>query len=134
MSMHSQQQFTWAEFEPYLDQLLDLEPGARETWLAELSVKLPEIAKSLRELIREHAQLDAEGFLREFPRTWIDDLSPDLRRMIEVPATKETNEFYSPAEIRKALRDRQQQKDPPPSPPSLWKRIRRFLSSLLPGR
>jgi tetratricopeptide (TPR) repeat protein len=56
-------QHTWAEIEPYLDQLLDTLPEARESWLADLAQQQPSMATALRELLAEHNKVAASGFL-----------------------------------------------------------------------
>lgn len=55
----------WQLVDSYLDQALDLDVPAREGWLAELTLTQPAIAGTLRDLLDEHAQLQAEGFLDE---------------------------------------------------------------------
>jgi serine/threonine-protein kinase len=58
---------TWLQIEGYLDHALDLEPDARETWLAELSNTQPAIARMVRDLVIESEALDARGFLEGSP-------------------------------------------------------------------
>ena len=58
-------QHSWAEIEPYFDQLLDTEPEARETWLASLLQTQPGMATALRELLAEHNKAAASGFLEQ---------------------------------------------------------------------
>jgi eukaryotic-like serine/threonine-protein kinase len=60
----------WHTLSPYLDQLLDLEPAARQAWLDELQLKNPGLAEQLAVLLEEHYLLCEEGFLEagpEFP-------------------------------------------------------------------
>ena len=58
-------QHTWAEIEPYFDQLLDTEPQARETWLENLALTQPSMAAALRGLLAEHNKAAASGFLEQ---------------------------------------------------------------------
>lgn len=61
----STDQHNWAEIEPYFDQLLDTEPEARETWIANLAQTHPSMASALRELLAEHNKAAASGFLEQ---------------------------------------------------------------------
>ncbi|HKU13216.1 MAG TPA: serine/threonine-protein kinase [Steroidobacteraceae bacterium] len=54
---------TWERIAPYLDSALDLEPGERETWIAALTARHPDIAADLRAMLAELDALDARGFL-----------------------------------------------------------------------
>jgi tetratricopeptide (TPR) repeat protein/tRNA A-37 threonylcarbamoyl transferase component Bud32 len=54
---------TWAEIEPYFDQLLETEPEAREAWLLNLAQSQPSMVTALRELLAEHDKVAASGFL-----------------------------------------------------------------------
>jgi tRNA A-37 threonylcarbamoyl transferase component Bud32/tetratricopeptide (TPR) repeat protein len=56
---------TWAEIEPYFDQLLDTLPAARESWLADLAQLQPSMASALRELLAEHNKAEASAFLEQ---------------------------------------------------------------------
>jgi tetratricopeptide (TPR) repeat protein len=58
-------QHTWAEIEPYFDQLLDTPPAARESWLADLARRLPSMATVLREWLAQHNKVEASGFLAQ---------------------------------------------------------------------
>jgi tetratricopeptide (TPR) repeat protein/tRNA A-37 threonylcarbamoyl transferase component Bud32 len=58
-------QHTWAEIEPFFDQLLDMVPEARATWLADLEQRQPTMATALRELLAEHDKAEASGFLAQ---------------------------------------------------------------------
>ena len=53
----------WQRIAPYLDQALDLQPAARERWLTDLTATEPEIVAAVRQLLAEHADLQARGFL-----------------------------------------------------------------------
>src|SRR5579863_2454905 len=53
----------WRQVSPYLDEALDLDPSAREPWLAEIEKVRPEIARELRELLNLHAAVQRSGFL-----------------------------------------------------------------------
>lgn len=53
----------WDALSPLLDQALELDPGARAAWLAELRRKDPEVAARLEQLLEREARADAEGFL-----------------------------------------------------------------------
>jgi eukaryotic-like serine/threonine-protein kinase len=48
---------------PYLDEALELDPSAREPWLADLENVRPEIARVLRELLNLQAAVQSSGFL-----------------------------------------------------------------------
>ncbi|MBL8265936.1 serine/threonine-protein kinase [Steroidobacter sp.] len=54
---------TWRRVTAYLDEVLDLDGGARERWLVELDGREPEIARAVRELLADQEVLNAEGFL-----------------------------------------------------------------------
>ena len=53
----------WREVSPYLDEVLELDPSAREVWLADFEKVRPEIVGELRELLRLHAVVQSSGFL-----------------------------------------------------------------------
>jgi len=53
----------WRQVSPYLDQALELDPSAREPWLADLERERPEIAQELRKLLNLHAVIRSSGFL-----------------------------------------------------------------------
>jgi tetratricopeptide (TPR) repeat protein len=53
----------WREVSPYLDEALELDPSAREPWLADMEKVQPEIARELRELLNLHAAVQRSGFL-----------------------------------------------------------------------
>jgi len=53
----------WQRIAPYLDQALDLQPEQREHWLNDLTATDSEIAAAVRQLLAEHADLQARGFL-----------------------------------------------------------------------
>jgi eukaryotic-like serine/threonine-protein kinase len=57
----------WREIDPYLDEALSLPNEAREDWLAALDAEKPAVAALLRELLAEHSQAAAEGFLESDP-------------------------------------------------------------------
>ena len=57
----------WSEVSPYLDELLQLEPGKREPWLAALEANDPALAAELRELLGLHAANCASGFMERSP-------------------------------------------------------------------
>jgi eukaryotic-like serine/threonine-protein kinase len=46
-----------------LDESIDLDPGARKSWLAELAHTEPALAAILRDMFASQSQLDARGFL-----------------------------------------------------------------------
>ena len=58
-------QHTWAEIEPYLNQLFEAAPHTREPWLAELERQQPSMAATLREYLLQHNKLEASGFLEQ---------------------------------------------------------------------
>jgi len=41
----------WRQVSPHLDEALELDPSAREPWLADLEKLQPQIARELRELL-----------------------------------------------------------------------------------
>ena len=53
----------WRQVSPYLDQALELDPSAREPWLADLDKMQPEIACELRALLNLHAAVRRSRFL-----------------------------------------------------------------------
>src|SRR5579862_2738611 len=53
----------WREISPYLDEVLDLEIGARAAWLVDLDVREPKIAARVRARLLELAELDKQNFL-----------------------------------------------------------------------
>ena len=53
----------WQQVSPYLDEALEMEPAARETWLRSLNQKDPALATVLRSLLDEQGRLRDEGFL-----------------------------------------------------------------------
>lgn len=59
----------WQELEPLLNEALDLEPAARERWLADVSARSPALAGELTQLLRGEAVADRDGFLVEPPAT-----------------------------------------------------------------
>jgi serine/threonine-protein kinase len=71
----------WARLKPYLDEVLELDPGQRMQWLASLETTSPQLAAELRELIEEHAALNAAGFLEVSPTERIRN-EPLLGRQI----------------------------------------------------
>ena len=64
-------QANWARLKPYLDELFELEPEQRLQWLGKLETTSPQLASELQELLKEHAALDAAGFLGTSPADWI---------------------------------------------------------------
>jgi serine/threonine protein kinase len=54
----------WPRISGYLDEALDLDPPAREAWLAGLAATQPELAATLRSLLAERELANAEGFLQ----------------------------------------------------------------------
>jgi serine/threonine-protein kinase len=57
----------WRELLPLFDHAMDLEPSAREAWLAQLALERPTTAASLRALLTENERLEAQRFLEEGP-------------------------------------------------------------------
>ena len=53
----------WRQVSPYLDEALELDPSAREPWLADLDRARPQIAHALRELLSLDAGVRESGFL-----------------------------------------------------------------------
>jgi eukaryotic-like serine/threonine-protein kinase len=53
----------WRQVSPYLDEALELDPSAREPWLANLENVQPEIARELREWLKLQAAVQGSGFL-----------------------------------------------------------------------
>jgi len=54
---------SWQTIVPHLDEALDLEPGARQAWIAALETREPAIAAQVRTCLLEIARLDELGFL-----------------------------------------------------------------------
>ena len=69
MKLLPQDPSAWARLSPYLDEALDLEPHERDAWLSKLAITDPDIAESVRELLRKQAVLDSVGFMRGSPLT-----------------------------------------------------------------
>jgi tetratricopeptide (TPR) repeat protein len=57
----------WQRLAPYLDRALDLDPGERERWLADIAATEPQVATEVRRFLQEHVELDAKGFLEHSP-------------------------------------------------------------------
>jgi eukaryotic-like serine/threonine-protein kinase len=57
----------WTETSPYLDQVLELDPSQRESWLAALAAAHPSVAAELRELLALHAANCTSGFMERSP-------------------------------------------------------------------
>jgi serine/threonine protein kinase len=55
----------WQAVSPYLDQALVMPADERESWLASLRERNPELADDLRTLLKEHSALAQEGFLED---------------------------------------------------------------------
>jgi serine/threonine protein kinase len=53
----------WRQVSPFLDEALELDPSAREPWLADLEKDQPLIARELRELLDLHSEVNTSGFL-----------------------------------------------------------------------
>src|SRR5882724_1627811 len=85
----------WTEVERHFDQVLELEPEARERWLAEMSATRPDIAKDVRALLSKLEALDAEGFLLGSPVA--EGTHPELRDFLEQRALRETGELIPAA-------------------------------------
>src|SRR5690242_3076197 len=57
----------WRELLPLFDHAMDLEDDAREAWLADLARERPDTAATLRALLTENEQLEAQRFLEQSP-------------------------------------------------------------------
>jgi eukaryotic-like serine/threonine-protein kinase len=53
----------WVRVTPLLDQALEVEPGAREKWLDQLTNDQPDIVATLRVLLADWEEVEAEDFL-----------------------------------------------------------------------
>ena len=53
----------WQQVSPYLGEALELDPSAREPWLADIEKAQPEIGRELREWLKLHAAVLGSGFL-----------------------------------------------------------------------
>lgn len=78
MKGSSQDPSAWARILPYLDQVLDLERGERVIWLNELAKTQPEVARALRELLRQYETLDSWPS----PGDSLQALTPALEEML----------------------------------------------------
>jgi serine/threonine-protein kinase len=58
---------TWSTLSKLLDEALDLEPAARETWLERLSVTQPQLAPSVHKLLAAHASSETGDVLAQLP-------------------------------------------------------------------
>lgn len=61
--MPTDQQKRWHEISRCLDEALELDEPARQAWLDELSLRSPDLAKTLRSMLDERERLDAEPLL-----------------------------------------------------------------------
>jgi len=57
----------WSEVSHFLDEVLQLEPGKRQPWLAALESTDPALAAELRELLALHDANCASGFMERSP-------------------------------------------------------------------
>lgn len=109
MNISSQDPSEWARVSPYLDQALDLEPPDRVAWLEKLAATHPQIAASVRELLAEHAQLNARGFLSRPPllETPLHSFMPLLERMLRRSAGVESGDWLQerPGPLRSIVTD-----------------------------
>jgi serine/threonine protein kinase len=55
----------WQVLSPYLDQMLGMPEGERETWLASFRQRNPDLAERLQALLKKHSALAKEGFLEQ---------------------------------------------------------------------
>lgn len=60
----------WAAAEPYLDQVLELEPHQQEAWLRNLDSTAPEIARTVRNLLAQRDALNAAGFMGDVQQSF----------------------------------------------------------------
>ena len=58
---------TWNTLSKLLDEALDLEPAARDTWLERLRVTQPSLAPSVRKLLAAHASSETADVLARLP-------------------------------------------------------------------
>lgn len=79
--------FTWARLSPYLDQVLDREPGDRAAWVDQLEKTQPEVAHALRQLLIEHEALNARRFLED-PLLSLTRLDEFLQSFPKQPAAE----------------------------------------------
>lgn len=83
----------WAEIEPYLNQALELDPQAREIWLAELTNTRPDTARAVQAMLLEREALDSAGFLGSPPLTSICAVEPELRDALSKEVSRELVEI-----------------------------------------
>ena len=65
----------WREVDPYLDEALSLSEHERDAWLSALDASNPAVADLVRELLAEHREVVAEGFLEVSPPPRVTDSS-----------------------------------------------------------
>src|ERR1041385_462653 len=65
----------WREVDPYLDEALSLPEHERDAWLSKLDASNPVVADLVRELLAEHREVVAEGFLDVNPPRRTTDAS-----------------------------------------------------------
>jgi serine/threonine protein kinase/tetratricopeptide (TPR) repeat protein len=80
------------EVDQHFDHVLELEPQARATWLAAMSVTRPEIAQEIHERLKKLAALDAAGFLLDSPYSTAGTSVPPLHELLGRSAGREGGE------------------------------------------
>jgi serine/threonine protein kinase/tetratricopeptide (TPR) repeat protein len=96
MSIHEHDPVPWTEVESHFDHVLELEPEAREIWLAEMGATRPDIAKDIRALLTKLESLDAQGFLAGSPYAIAEVAPSELGDFLKQRAIRETGDL-SPA-------------------------------------
>ncbi len=89
----------WEQIAPYLDKALQLAPDERELWLGELATNLPTVVTTLRKLIEERDELDAQGFLAKSPlvASELASLQPSVLDIARRWSGRETSDFLHAA-------------------------------------
>ena len=71
-TLSAEREEAWRRISPYLDQVLGMDPGERETWLLELAATQAAIAGEIRRFLTEYDSLNEKGFLADPPSDLIE--------------------------------------------------------------
>jgi len=80
----------WTELEQHFDHVLELDPGAREPWLASMTATQPEIVAEIRARLRKLEALDAAGFMVSSPYTASGTPAAELSDFLKQQGVHET--------------------------------------------
>lgn len=71
----------WQKLSPLLDEVLELPPGRRESWLEELATRDAGLAATLSGLLAEKAAIDTGGFLEDSPAPLLTEPTASGQRL-----------------------------------------------------